>query len=213
MAAPAPLPPLPAAMAVPQPPQYNARPVLLAAAGTGVIAVVAAVIVTVVLMRERESRGLSGVPPTASTAPAAAPPETASAPPAPPSPPAPAPSLPIASASSAPEPEPEPGSVKFECTPEPCTALHCDGREYTDLTQSIELAPGEHRCIGSAEGYLPVVATFELEPKQALVRALELKKKGKPPAQHPRTSTHSTAPAAAKPGAASPCGTFINPCK
>ena len=226
MPIPAPLPaaPLPAVTAVAERPQYNARPVLLAAAGTGVIAVVAAVIVTVVLMRERESRGVSGVPPTASTALAAAPPETASALAAPP-PPTPAASLPVASASSAPapEPEPEPGSVKFECAPEPCTALHCDGREYTDLTRAIELSPGEHRCIGSAEGYLPVVATFELEPKQELVQALELKKKGKPPAQPPKSTTRSAAPpaakpaaakpAAAKPAAASPCGTFINPCK
>jgi hypothetical protein len=133
-----------------------------------------------------------------------------------------------ASSSAAPEPLPAPGSVKFECSPEPCTSLHCDGREYTDLTKFIELPPGEHRCIGGAEGYLPLIATFSLASKQELVQALELKKKAKLPeppperterptqpatARPPATRPAATRPPATRPPAASPCGTFINPCK
>lgn len=213
-------------------PAYNAKPVLLAAAGTGVIAVVAAVIVTVVLMRERETMRNAPTPTLASTSHVGAPPVATSAALAPE--PAPDASVVPASPSSVPEtpPPPVPGNVKFECSPEPCTSLHCDGREHTNPTDAIELPPGEHRCIGSAEGYLPVITTFRLESKQALVQALELKKKAKLPDPVPESAAQPSAPkpaakpaatkpatsakpAAAKPPttAATPCGTFINPCK
>jgi len=213
------LPPVTASPAPPprlvvpaQRPPYNAKAVLLAAAGTGVIAVIAAVIVTVVLMREREAARASEPPVPASAPEFAAPaPEAPSAAAAPEV--APPPSLAAASASSAPEPapEPDPGRVKFECTPEPCSSLHCDGQEYSELTTFIELPPGTHRCIGSADGYLPFITSFELASKQELVQALALKKKGKPPAARPKPA--AAAAPAAKPAAGSPCGTFINPCK
>lgn len=210
------LPPVTASPAPPprlvvpaQRPPYNAKAVFLAAAGTGVIAVIAAVIVTIVLMREREAARASEPPvpePAAPTpeAPTAAAPE-----------PAPPPSLPAASASSAPEPapEPDPGRVKFECTPEPCTSLECDGHEYSDVTAFIELPPGTHRCTAGADGYLPFITSFELASKQELVRALALKKKGKPSAPRPKPATGAARAPAAKPASGSPCGTFINPCK
>ncbi len=226
---------LPVAVAAAQRPVYNARPVLWAAAGTGVIAVIAAVIVTVVLMREREAAKIAAGPVLATPPPSAPPAEASSVI-------APAPqlsaSVAAATSSAAPEPPPAPGRVKFECSPEPCTSLHCDGREYTDLAEFIELPPGEHRCIGGADGYLPLIASFSIASKQELVQALELKKKAKlpepdrqqaerapppnaarppatqPPATRPpATRPPATRPAATRPPPASPCGTFINPCK
>ncbi|HEU5075537.1 MAG TPA: hypothetical protein VFU02_15200 [Polyangiaceae bacterium] len=201
-------PALPVSVPTGQRPAYSAKPVLLAAAGTGAIAVVAAVIVTVVLMREREAASGGEAP-----ARTQAPPQASSAPSALEATPAP----PVAAASSPsvpePAPTPEPGSVKFECSPEPCSSLHCDGREYTDLTKAIALPPGEHRCIGGAEGYLPLIVTFRLDPKQELVQALELKTKTAPPAPRPRRSERTDRAPAAKPPSTSPCGTFINPCK
>lgn len=213
---------LPVAIAAAQRPAYNVKPVLLAAVGTGVIAVVAAVIVTVVLMREREAAKADETPALASR-PEASTSAEASAPSSP------EPALPtsvaVVSSSAPPEPEPPPapGSVKFECSPVPCTSLHCDGREYTDLTEFIELPPGEHRCVGGAEGYLPLIATFSVASKQELVQALELKKKDKLPVPRPQQAERTNQPAPARPATArpatarpppaSPCGTFINPCK
>jgi len=211
------LPPVTASPAPPprivvpaQRPPYNAKAVLLAAAGTGVIAVIAAVIVTIVLMREREAARASEPPAPEPAAPA---PETPSAP-APPEANPPASSAAVSvPAAPAPPLEPDPGSVKFECTPEPCSSLECDGQAYSDATAFIELPPGTHRCVGSADGYLPFVTNFELVSKQQLVQPLALKKKGKPPAPHPKKPAAAAHPPAAKPASGSPCGTFINPCK
>lgn len=201
-------PALPVAVATAGRPAYSAKPVLLAAAGTAAIAVVAAAIVTVVLMRERKAASGGEAPARAQAPPAATSAPSALEPPS---------SQPAAVASppSVPgfAPAPETGSVKFECSPEPCSSLHCDGREYTDLTKVIVLPPGEHRCIGSAEGYLPLIVTFNLAAGQELVQALELKRKDAPPAPRTRRSERADAPPAAKAPATSPCGTFINPCK
>lgn len=192
----------------------RSRAVVLAAAGTGVIAVIAAAIVVGVLVNERDTERAEAVANTSpetvaseqlatatpSAAPAPAPMEDAATPPA---------------ASKEPEPT-RLGKVKFDCSPVACDSVHCDGTEYTELGGYIELPAGEHRCIGSKSGYLPLITTFALDAGQERVQALELKEKVQPtptPAPAVKKTTKKTEKQVAKPSGKSPCGTFINPCK
>lgn len=189
----------------------QSRPVILAAAGTAVIAVIGAIIVGGVLLSEREP---DNTPALASTAPTAPTNEIPAA--------APSASLSVRSTEvAAPPPSAEVpespliGRVKFDCSPGPCDSVHCDGTEYTDLNGFIELPAGEHRCIGSKDDYLPLITTFKLDADEAKVQALELKEKTKPKPPPPRASkkTVKRAPKRSARPSNSPCGTFINPCK
>ena len=191
----------------------NSRPVLLAATGTAIIAVVSAIIVAAVLISEGGERANSPTPEQTSVNQTSA---KGTPPPAPPTPSpvaentsAPAPMVP---ASTSAEPAPTTGKVKFVCTPVACSSIHCDGKEFTELDAPIQLGAGQHRCIGSAEGYLPLITTFELEVGQELSHPMELKKKTE---SGERATERSAPKPVRKPKTArkAPCGTFINPCK
>jgi len=200
---------------------WATRPVLMAAMGTGAIAFASALVIAGVLISEGREQSIHSQP-TPSAAPAL---EPAAVPPAEskaaaqsttePAPPAPEP----ATSGSAVAAEPvTTARVRFDCTPVACAEVHCDGLKFTDLESHVELPVGEHRCIGSAEGYLPLITTLEVEAGQELVHQLALKKKQEPQAERPAT-TRAKEPRAKQPRAErsnakqAPCGTFINPCK
>ena len=204
----------------PSRPAYNSRAVVLAATGTAIIAVVSAIIVAAVLINEEPKQES---PPAAEQTPARAAPEPVSPTPAStpePARPAAEPSTNTdtnagaasASADASAAPLPAVGKVTFTCTPVACSSVHCDGKEFTELDVPVELPAGQHRCIGSAEGYLPLITSFDITAGQELTHPMELKKKTEPEERAAQPSAPKTT-RKAKTTKKAPCGTFINPCK
>jgi hypothetical protein len=158
------------------------RALLIAGGAVGLVAIIAVVAIA--------ASGTDTPEPVASASPSSAPPAKSTAAVTEPSKPPTA---------SAPEPPKRTTAlVKFACDPD-CT-LSCDGKTVESPGQGIELEPGDHPCVASQKGYLPLKRTVTAVAGEDQAVALTLKRAGgggtaapKKPAAKP-TASRGTKP-------------------
>jgi eukaryotic-like serine/threonine-protein kinase len=77
----------------------------------------------------------------------------------------------------APAPKRETALVKLTCAPD-CDKVTCDEKAVDNPGQGIELAPGEHQCVATKKGYVPLKRTVTTVAGEDQEVTLELRRAG-----------------------------------
>jgi len=121
-----------------------------------------------------------------------------------------APSAATAAASAAPPASSSEARVTFQCQPQACEAVVCDGKALPGVESgAVEVAPGEHSCVVSRAGFAS--KAFKLSAKAGESQTLEFTLSAVAPLAATVKPASSTKPAVAPVASAKPAATATKP--